>query len=85
MISQNILVWNVRGLNSPARRAVVKGVVYLYRPAIVCFQESKLAAVDLAIINDCCGPTLSEFLFSPAMGTRGGIILAWNPDLVDMA
>jgi exonuclease III len=84
MPSYNILVWNMRGLNSPARRTVIRGVVHLYRPAVVCFQESKVAVVDQAIVRECCGPLYSEFWYSPAAGTRGGILLAWNPDDVDV-
>lgn len=76
MISSNILVWNVRGLNNPARRGVVRNVAMLHNPAIICLQESKLAVVDHMIIRQVCGPKCTEFLFEPALGTRGGIIVA---------
>jgi hypothetical protein len=73
MISYNNLIWNVRGLNSLARRTVIRGVVQLYHPAVVCFQESKVANVDQALVFDCCGPA-----YTPAAGTRGGSLLAWS-------
>ncbi|KAM0905185.1 hypothetical protein ACQ4PT_017550 [Festuca glaucescens] len=45
----------------------------------------KVAFVDQGFISECCGPAYTEFLFSPAAGTRGGIIVAWNPDLLDIS
>jgi exonuclease III len=48
--------------------------------SVVCIQETKLQSVDLGIVRQCCGPLFSEFCFSPADGTRGGILLAWKPD-----
>lgn len=85
MISSNILVWNVRGLNNPARRGVVRRVVLLHNPAIICLQESKLSVVDRPTISQIYGPRCTEFLFQPAIGTRGGIIIAWDPEVVDVA
>lgn len=49
---------------------------------MVCLQESKLSAVDQSVINQCCGTALADFCYTPAHGTRGGIIVAWNPDVV---
>jgi exonuclease III len=84
MISYNILVRNVRGLNSPARPTVIRGVVQLYRPVVVCFQESKVAIVDQALVRECCGPSFTVFWYLPVVGTRGGILLAWNPEAIDV-
>lgn len=76
----NILVWNVRGLNNPARRGVVRSVIRSHNVAMACIQESKLEFVDLGIVQQCCGQEFNEFTFAPAVGTRGGIILAWKGD-----
>ena len=80
----SVLCWNVRGLNNPARRGVVRNVVLLHSPTIICLQESKLAVVDSMIISQVCGPKYTEFLFEPALCTRGGLIVAWDPDVVDI-
>lgn len=74
--------WNVRGLNNPARRLIVRDLVRQNRASIVCLQETKLAVVDCAAILEILGPLFADsFCFLPAAGTRGGIILAFNSDL----
>jgi exonuclease III len=80
----NLLIWNVRGLNDQARRSVVCAVIRKYNVAVVCIQETKLQMIDLAIVYQCCGPLFSEFVFDPAAGTRGGILIAWKPDEFQM-
>ncbi|CAM0950375.1 unnamed protein product [Alopecurus aequalis] len=78
----SFLIWNVRGLNDPARRSVVRSVVVRHNVAVVCLQESKLAFVDAEIVSQCCGSLFTGFASVPAVGTRGGIIVAWREDLV---
>jgi exonuclease III len=46
MDSGNILIWNVRGFNSRARRDVVRELVTVKRPSIICFQETKLNVIS---------------------------------------
>lgn len=79
----NFLVWNVRGLNNPARRAVVRSVIFNNNVSLLCLQESKLEFVDLGIVQQCCGSRFSDFIFAPSVGTRGGLILAWDNAMVD--
>lgn len=69
--------WNVRGLNSHAKKDCVRSRVYEAGSTIVCLQESKLQFVDSTIISHAIGPRFANnFAFLPADGTRGGIILA---------
>ena len=79
----NFLVWNVRGLNNPARRAVVRSVIFNNNVSVLCLQESKLEFVDLGIVQQFCGSRFSDFIFAPSVGTRGGLILAWDNAMVD--
>ncbi|XBI01463.1 hypothetical protein VPH35_130233 [Triticum aestivum] len=73
--------WNVRGLNNPAWRLIVRDLVCQNRASIVCLQETKLAVVDRAVILETLGPLFAySFCFLPAAGIRGGIILAFNSD-----
>jgi exonuclease III len=72
-----LFIWNVRGLNSPAKRDCVRNLVFEAGSTIVCLQESKLQNVDSAVISHAIGPRFANnFAFLPASGTRGGIILA---------
>lgn len=73
-----IVVWNVRGLNAPARRNAVFQVVSTVSPSIVCLQETKLEVVSQAIVQHCLGNKFERFFYLPAAGTRGGILLAWD-------
>jgi exonuclease III len=41
MGSENILVWNVGGLNSASHRDTVWELVFVERLSIVCLQETK--------------------------------------------
>jgi hypothetical protein len=48
------------------------------RISMVCFQETKLAVVDVAIVSETLGPEFDGFVFLPADETRGGILIAWK-------
>jgi hypothetical protein len=56
------------------------------RATIVCIQESKLAVVDNDLIVEAFGPQFANnFCFLPAVGTRGGVILAASADYFDLS
>lgn len=74
----NFLVWNVRGLNSPARRTAVRSLIGMHAVSVVCLQETKLSSVDSAVVSEICGATFSEFAFSPSDGASGGLLVAWT-------
>lgn len=78
----SILVWNVCGLNSPARCDSIYQVVLLSGASVVCFQETKLQVVTRATVDRCLGREFDCFFFLPADGTRGGILLAWKSAVV---
>jgi hypothetical protein len=51
----SILSWNVRGLNSQAKREDVKQVIQLHKPSIVYLQETKLVSFTDSIVSQCLG------------------------------
>ena len=73
----NILVWNPRGLNNPARRIIVKAALADAMASVVCVSELKLEAVTPFVINEAFGARFDGFAYVPAVGTAGGIIVAW--------
>lgn len=77
-IKLNFLSWNVRGLNEKDKRIAVRQTVLLERPHIICFQETKMSLMSDKIIKETCGRRLNQFNTLPAIGTRGGILLAWS-------
>ena len=76
MDPSKILVWNVRGLNRKARRDVVRVMVNSTQPDIVCLQETKVVAISRRMVMSTLGVDFTEFVVLPALGTRGGILLA---------
>lgn len=73
----NIINWNVRGLNNPARRKVVRDLVSETRATIVMLQETKLEVVDAVLVTEILGQRfVDNFVVLPASGTRGGILMA---------
>lgn len=73
--------WNVRGLNSKARRKVVRDLVQDYCCTIVTLQETKMELVQAADISESLGARFSsQFIFLPTEGTRGGALIAVDKD-----
>ena len=86
MINQNlsILSWNVRGLNCPGRRSTIRETILATPCHLVCLQETKIELVDPFIASYLGGQRLKNFAQRPANGTRGGILLLWDNDVVDV-
>ncbi len=75
------LSWNVRGLNNRAKCTGIKNFIKGCRCAVVCLQETKLSSLSEAKFRSFCGFHLSNFRALDALGTRGGLVTAWNPAL----
>lgn len=73
-----IMCWNVRGLNNPARCAVVQDTANAHRLAIFCIQETKLEEWTTAIAREVGGQRLDDRIVLPANGTRGGAAIFWD-------
>ena len=81
-MSLGVLSWNVRGLNNPARRSSIRLFMQACNAALVCLQESKLDSVAASLVCNTLGPGFGGFEALPAVGTRGGILMAWKPDVL---
>ena len=77
---ENLLVWNVRGLNCRARRNVVRNLAGEQRASLVSLQETKLDSCSDSIVRDMLGLDFDYFAL-PASHTCGGILLAWRTDV----
>lgn len=80
----DILCWNVRGLNDPARCVTVHEVLAATSCHIACFQETKLASIDGALATFLSGYKHNCFTAKPAQGTKGGILISWNDNYIDL-
>jgi exonuclease III len=45
MDCQNVLVWNVRGMNAKAHRDAIRQLAVAERTSLVCLQENKLVVI----------------------------------------
>jgi hypothetical protein len=77
---RNFVVWNVRGLNNPNLCTVVRLAVLEAAASVVCVSESKLETISPYVVAESFGARFDGFTFLPAVGTAGGIIVAWCSD-----
>lgn len=46
MDCENLLTWNVRGLNADAHRDSICKLVVAKRPSLICLQETKMSVIS---------------------------------------
>ncbi|KAG2632190.1 hypothetical protein PVAP13_2NG068846, partial [Panicum virgatum] len=80
----DIISWNVRGLNTPARCITVHDMLSSTFCHLACLQEIKLHSVDGTLAAYLGGYKLNNFIFKPAVGTKGGILLLWSDNHLDL-
>ena len=80
----DVLSWNVRGPNTPAHCVTVHDLMVATHCHLACFQETKLAAVDGPLAAFLSGYQHNCFTHKPAHGTRGGTLLVWNDNYIDL-
>jgi exonuclease III len=51
---------------------------------IICIQESKIENVSSQLVVDACGPNFRDHLAVPSVGASGGMLIAWNEDVVHL-
>jgi hypothetical protein len=73
-----LISWNVRGLNNPQKRELVKYWLRNWRCDVVCLQETKLAEIDLQLVRSLWGNSFVDWEMLPATGTAGGVLLLWD-------
>jgi exonuclease III len=53
-MKMHIITWNVRGLNNPNKRQVVKNMLREWKGDLVCLQDTKINKMELSI-SEACG------------------------------
>ena len=73
-----ILSWNVRGVNDPVKRSVIKGFLRSNRVDLVCFQETKVQQMNVGMVRSLGVGRYLNWIALDAEGSAGGILLLWD-------
>jgi exonuclease III len=74
----------VRGINCPARHEVVRNLVKLAKSTVFFLQETKVATINDSFVGEVLGQRMVGYSYLPANHTRGGILVGWNEDLIEV-
>jgi exonuclease III len=77
----SILIWNARDLNNKARRDAAREVITSCKADIICLQETKVANMSFSKFISACGSEFDKFVTLPAIGTWGGVLIAWKSSI----
>ncbi|GMJ07987.1 hypothetical protein HRI_004467900 [Hibiscus trionum] len=81
----SILSWNIRGVRRSEKRRALKSLICKVRPCIVFLQECKLEKISDFEIRKLWGCANMEFEYAPAVGSSGGILCMWNPNILHVS
>ena len=73
-----ILSWNVRGVNYPEKRMVIKNFIRTQRVDLVCLQETKIQGMNNALAHSIGVGRFLDWKALDAEETVGGILLFWD-------
>ena len=70
-----MISWNVRGLNDPQKRLVVKNLLREWKCDVVCLQETKIASMNRQLVCSLWSCPYVDWAVLEADRTAGGILL----------
>ena len=80
-----MMSWNVRDMNTSAKREAIREIALLHRLALLCLQETKIDVWDRGLVSDTGGALLADCIILLATGTREGGTILWNATLVSVS
>ena len=79
-----ILMWNVRGLGKPARRRQVREHIFQEKIDVVGLQETVKGDFSDQDLQDLAGGLHFTWVWLPARGHSGGILLGARVDTLEV-
>ena len=70
--------WNVRGLNDPQKRLVVRNLLREWKCDIVCLQETKLVGINRQLVCSIWGCPYADWVALDANQMAGGVLIMWD-------
>jgi exonuclease III len=80
MDSENILVWNVRGVNGKSQCDDMREPIVAERSSIVCLQETMLHVISPFDVMQFLGSGF-DYTFLPTAQKQGGILVTWRSEV----
>ena len=78
-----LISWNVRGLNDPRKRLVVKNLMREWKCDVVCLQETKIASMNRQLVCSLWGCSYVDWAVLEVDRTAGGILIMWDKRVLD--
>jgi exonuclease III len=76
-----VLCWNIRGLNGKSKQLALMNAINISGCSVICLQETKKMAFDLAFVRSCCPKRFDDFLYIPSNGAFSGLIIIWDSSI----
>lgn len=79
-----ILSWNVRGLNAPNKKRLIKRQILLVRADIILLQETKLEEKLVVAFGNGINSSFQSSLETTvaSKGSSGGLMIIWKPSQI---
>ena len=79
-----IISWNVRGVNDPDKRKVIKNFLRSYRADLVCLQETKVQEMNTVMVRSLGVGRRLNWKALDAEGSAGGVLLLWDNSRISL-
>ena len=78
-----MISWNVKGLNYPQKRLVVRNLLCEWKGDIICHQETKLAGIDRQLVCSIWGCLDVDWVVLDAVQMAGGVLIMWDKRVLE--
>ncbi|GKD42924.1 RNA-directed DNA polymerase, eukaryota, partial [Tanacetum coccineum] len=77
----NCLSLNIQGLGSKAKKEWIRELNIKHKVSFLTLQETKIENISVMDVKFLWGNYIFEHLYSEAIGTSGGILCMWDPNV----